>query len=456
MTNLRPNISHGRDEVSLKELIVAAQRILSKWPILLGCVLIAIAIASVYNYYTPNQYRIEAKVAIEERENPLASFEGVMDLGMASTNNAELETRMAVLESYSHNVRVAERLNWDVIYYNKGRLNKREVYNPSHFRITIDRKHLQVIGVEFNIDFRDQNYFLSYDIDEISADRLTLPSNEKLSLLEHSTLEGEHRYDEWIECDFFRFRVQKGPNLDQFLLNQKYTTSSFKITSKHEVAAWAEKMLEVSKNGKGQNPVLILAMAGPIVPKMVDFLNASILELQDYELQQKNLIAENTIRFIDEQLVEIEDQLSSSQRQLEEFRSENLIVDLNSEASNVLDYFTDLEKEKSAVSLQQDFYEYVLDFLTNNEIYSGLSLPTLNSFNDPLVFQLAERLLLASADYERLKYSLELTNPALISLEQEIEFTKQFLSNVARNALISSKIISEDLDRRLTCCSRKN
>ena len=65
-------------------------------------------------------------------------------------------------------------------------------------------------------------------------------------------------------------------------------------------------------------------------------MNASIEELQSCELRQKNLMAINTIEFIDGQLIQIESSLRNSESALEEFRSQNLIVDLSSESEQML------------------------------------------------------------------------------------------------------------------------
>ena len=183
---------------------------------------------------------------------------------------------------------------------------------------------------------------------------------------------------------------------------------------------------------------------------MVYFLNETMAELQAYELRQKNLMALNTIEFIDEQLANISMKLEDSENALEAFRSDNLIVDLSSEAEQVLEYFIELEQERAALSLQRDFYRYVIKFLESKENYSGLSLPTLSTFNDPLVVQLSEQLIESSVELERYKFSLEQSNPAVIELQKEVQYTKQALYNATQNALSSSSIVMTDLDNRLS------
>ena len=60
-------------------------------------------------------------------------------------------------------------------------------------------------------------------------------------------------------------------------------------------------------------------MKGAIKAQLVDYLNASVAQVQDYELKQKNLMAINTIAFIDGQLSNIEASLRNSEQAQKNF-----------------------------------------------------------------------------------------------------------------------------------------
>ena len=113
---------------------------------------------------------------------------------------------------------------------------------------------------------------------------------------------------------------------------------------------------------------------------------------------------------------------------------------MSSESEQMLEYFIELEQERAALNLQRSFYKYVMEFLQNKQNYSGLSLPTLSTFNDPLVAQLTEQLVESSVALERYRYSLDGSNPAVIELEKEVQYTKQALYNATQNALSSSNL----------------
>ena len=455
-TPISPQVSN---EITLRNILDSLRGLLVYWPMLLLSVCLGLVVAFVLNRYTPNTYKVSATVAVEETENPLASsIDGMLNLGFGLGGNGIVDTRVAVLKSFAHNVRVARNLEHGVTLYNKGRLNKREIYQPEHFSVEFDRNHDQLLGVEFSLTFSENNYVLEASQE---ADKLLAYNFHRGKVSEGANVSSfvpesiVRAYGEWIEHPLYRFRVDKGPKLQEFLAEQKATSSSFEFQSYEQLASWMIDGLKTQSNEKQQSSLLTLELEGPLIQKLADYLNASIEELQAYELREKNLMAVNTIEFIDSQLVEIEYSLKESEAALEKFRAENLIVDLGSEAEQMLEYFIQLEEEKASLNLQRSFYDYVLDFLNQEQSYSGLSLPTLSTFKDPLVVQLAEQLVETSVALERMSYSLDGSNPAILELQKEVSYTRRALYNATENALASSDLVMGDIASRLGEAQKK-
>ena len=266
----------------------------------------------------------------------------------------------------------------------------------------------------------------------------------------------ERIYGEWIEHPLYKFRIQEGPELKEFLVDKTTTTSSFQFQSYDALASWVIDNLKTRSNDKQQSSLLALELEGHLIQKLADYLNASVEELQAYELREKNLMAVNTIKFIDSQLVEIEYDLKRSEAALEQFRSENLIVDLGSEAEQMLEYFIQLEEEKACSTCNGP--SIVMSWISwrIKQNYSGLSLPTFSTFNDPLVVQLAGQLVETSVALERMSYSLEGSNPAILELQKEVRYTKQALYNATENALASSDLVMTDIGIPFGGSSEKN
>jgi len=335
----------GDDEITLKDIFRTIGGLLGSWPYLLGGALIGVAIAFFVNRYTQNTYELSATVAVEEMENPLASAEGALNLGFSFGGSGILSTRVAVLKSYAHNLRVARNLNWETKHFIEGRLNRREEYKPPYYNVEFDPLHPQLLGAEFKLELRPTAFEISAtQFDNLSGYNFDLA--EPLEYEEAVELEeemGSFAYGEWIESSNYRFRITKGEKFTEVVEEDNLTTPAFRFQSYDDVANWGMTTLATESDEKQQSSLLTVKMKGFLKPQLADYMNASIEALQGYELRQKNMMAINTIEFIDGQLIQIESSLRSSEDALEEFRSKNLIVDLSSESEQMLEYFIGLE-----------------------------------------------------------------------------------------------------------------
>ena len=66
----------------------------------------------------------------------------------------------------------------------------------------------------------------------------------------------------------YRFRVDKGPKLLEFLAEQKATSSSFEFQSHDQLANWVIDNLKTQSNDKQQSSLLTLELEGPLIQKL--------------------------------------------------------------------------------------------------------------------------------------------------------------------------------------------
>ena len=162
LTNPKRRRLANDGQLNLIELGAVVKYIFSNWLLILVCGVVGLSATYLINRYTANVYDISATIAIDETENPLSSsIDGMLNLGLGLGANSLVETRLAIIKSYAHNLRVVQKLDWAVKYRNKGRLNSREVYQPPHFNIVYDKTHVQCDGVEFNINFEQTHFTIT-------------------------------------------------------------------------------------------------------------------------------------------------------------------------------------------------------------------------------------------------------------------------------------------------------
>ena len=74
--------------------------------------------------------------------------------------------------------------------------------------------------------------------------------------------------------------------------------------------------LSIAQSTKNSS-ILNLSIQGYNANKITDYLNQLLYEYMERNLEQKNLVSENTVIFIDEQLIGIQDSLHKAETDLQ-------------------------------------------------------------------------------------------------------------------------------------------
>ena len=265
-------------------------KILGFWPFVVGGTIIGLSIAFLVNRYTKNEYELSTLLAVEENENnPLGSADNIISFTWSNTD--PLQGRIAILKSYTQNLKVSKQLGWEVAYWNTGRLVETEVYNKAPYRIEFDKTIPQPLGLRFNLILNEDGYSLSTE--SMGAVRLFNYSSEESVQFEGKVnIDGEYDYNKWIDSELGRFRLV----LEQEI-NEPIDNHYFYFQSYEQIAKKGIRSLNASAESKGSE-LLKLSMKGYNKSKIVDFLNTTVTELRRFELDEKNLMAANTIEFI--------------------------------------------------------------------------------------------------------------------------------------------------------------
>ena len=441
-------------EVGLRDFLRIGFLVLARWPYILASILVSLMIAFAVNKYTPNTYQLSMTAAVEESVNPLASSDNSLEFAFSLGGTGVVDTRKAILTSFAHNNRVARQLGWELQVFAQGTLGRREAYGQNYVKIEWDKNHPQLGGLRFDLSVSKDGVNITTEQEGKNLTSIDYTTNSQTALPKELDLEadlGFVSWGQWVESEYYRFRIVKGSGFNI----EDDRSRSFLFRSYDNVSQWAIKNLTMRSDERDKSSLLTIEMKGNHRQKLADYLNASVTELQAYELRQKNQMAINTIEFIDGQLLIIESALKDSETALEDFRSQNLIIDLNTKSEQMLEYFIALEQEKSALTLKRSFYLYVIDFLQNEQNFSGLSIPSMGAFDDPIVMQLAEQLVSSSIALERVQLTLERNNPARRDLENEVAYSRQALLNATNNALSSSYIVLKDVNERIKVAEAK-
>jgi len=160
-------------------------------------------------------------------------------------------------------------------------------------------------------------------------------------------------FGEPFENDDFNFTVRLR-NPEKFVLRDDASYKYyFYINNLNSLSNQYRNKLNISLND-AKGSILELSMSGYVPSQEADYLNKLCEVYIRSGLEEKNLIAVNSIQFIDSQLKEIADSLRKAEVQLLRFRLENRIINLSDEGQRIISQLTQLETDKRCWKLRKD------------------------------------------------------------------------------------------------------
>jgi capsular exopolysaccharide synthesis family protein len=178
------------------------------------------------------------------------------------------------------------------------------------------------------------------------------------------------------------------------------------------------------------------------------YLNTLMQTYLDLELQDKNEVYSNTIKFIDGQVSGVADTLRFFEKELENYRSENKIYNLSTEGAAVFDQMSELETQLNNEEFKRKYYQSLKDYLLR-ENYKELVVPSGIGIDDPILNGLIENLLSLQVDKSRLLATQTEISPAVKEINRKIEDSNRSIREILNNVDQNSLMLIEDLRSRI-------
>ena len=93
-------------------------------------------------------------------------------------------------------------------------------------------------------------------------------------------------------------------------------------------------------------------------------LNSLVDEYNNYNIEQNNQIADNTIHFIDDRLLIISNELNNVENGLKNFREKNAL-DIEAEGSQAVGMAKDMQEKLNEQELQMNVADMVSQYINN-------------------------------------------------------------------------------------------
>lgn len=408
--------------INLRKLFL---KLLSYWHVFVLAIMVTLVCAWLYNKYTQTKYRIACTLLIEEDKNgsiAQANDDLLQGFGLRPSMQ-NLDYQLFLLSSWSLIGKTLDSLNFGTEYYWQGLLRKVDLYPNQPIIVIQDSVGTLPFDIEFRVTYLGNNNFM-----------LNAESNRSYSLNKLAS------FGDKIEL--------KNGSIQILCNNYEWLTDSLKkdiyfiIHSPAKLQEYYKKHLKVEPaTREAKANIVTLSLEGYNKEKDIDFLDKLAAIFLNYNLEKKNKEANRTIEFIDKQLVGVTDSLAITEENLQKFRSKKMVMNLSAQGQVIIDQAMKLENEKARLAIEYDYYLYLAQYLSKDNIGEVPIAPATIGITDPgltkLVMDLAE---VQGQYYSR---SLGDKNPMQGQLAQRLKNTKdalkETLNGVMRNNEMAMK-----------------
>ncbi len=390
------------------------------WYLFVIALVIAMGLATLKNRRWIPTYLSQGTIVIKENTgyggSSLSLMQGFgVDAGYKNVNN-----QMIMLGSYDLTSRVVDSLPFlNVEYITQGRFKTRQLYRQTP--ILVEPKHIdaRAYGILYQVNFNSDGSLRISSTDE-AVD---------LNLVVH--------YGEPISCHLFDIVIWP----TELMVNSGKIY--FRFRTHESLVDEFMSRLQLSFVTEGST-VLSLSMVSETPQRDCEYLDklAQIYLLQN--LEQKNEVAENSIRFINEQLKSLQASLQVSEGAMTDFRQENKFVDVNSYAGQLMGMIAGYDQQSMELRLRETYFDYLINYIHTNIESGAVIAPTTMGVNEPILMGLVQQL----NDLRIQRGELTEKNVYYAKYTKDIENVKKAIEEVVTSMRASLSIEKEDLKRR--------
>lgn len=392
------------------------------WYIVVLSLMITLTAAFLHNRYATRIYPVTASIIIKEAgdisggellySNPLVDFK------------RNYVNELYIIKSYPLIQSVLEELNFGVSFYREGNFLTTEAYDYIPVEAIVLGKDANNINGVFKI--LDEHSFELKRSEDVRENEII-----------------KFHYGDTVTFNGVRliFKRKASRKLEpyqnvSFIFNY---TPPLNLAGSYIAklnADWAEEGAGViNLNIKSLNPV-----------KDKDFLEGLIRLYQDYDLQKKNLTASRTVDFISDQLDGISDSLRHVENQLERFKDENVVTDLTGEALRLYQKLEELETQKGNAIISSNYYDYLINYIQQNENLDQVILPTSVGISDPVLTGLVSKMVDMQLE---LKLISQPEHPLVIDAKKTISEIKKDIIESIKNLRSTDKIKQNYISKQI-------
>lgn len=399
-----------------------------RWHWFAASVIICLAAAWLYLKYTTPVYNISASVIIKDDKKGGAAgsnFSAFEDLGIISSSN-NIDNEIEILHSKSLIKDVVCELGLYINYSTTGGFNTTDLYGSSPILVHFPPEDADRLTDPILLTI---NYHAGGQTD------VTATINETV-LNRHFT-----KLPAVISGEAGTLTLMPNPAIPI----EGSGSIEVSIVKPFTLAKGYRSALSIEPTSKTTS-VATISINDTHTKRGEDFIN-KLVEMYNRDTNDdKNEVAENTAHFIDERISVIDQELGTTERELESFKREAGLTDLSSDAKLAVSERSEYEKLCVENGTQLNLIQYLSDYLDKPES-SYTTLPANVGLNDNTLTGLITQYNALILERNRLLRTSSEANPVIQRLNSDIQNMRTNLVTTITSVRKGLLITKSDLDR---------
>ena len=373
---------------------------------------LGVIIGGAYLYNATKFYGATTELLIKPQKDP---FKDALSESLPSAPRKEdIANEVKIIKSTKLIDETINKLNLDIGYYIEGRIKTGEVYKGTPFTVVGKLTDKNLYNVPFEIKILNQQSFIV----EINTDEYKFKRQSKFGVP--------------VINEKFSFIV----NPDSTIINRNAKISEipyiFKFKDHDKLIKKYQDALTIEKDQTAT--VIKISLEDEVEDKAVDFLNTLINNYIENSVEVQKTVNENTVRFIDAQLADVENQLNNVESNLESFQKSRTTLNLGEESGMLFQRVVDFDSEKARMNIQLKSVDMMYDYLTNsNGENMAISPSVLAEANDPGLQGAFDELYALQQKRSNLLFSNTESSKSVVENDQMISRSKQKISGIVLN-----------------------
>jgi len=403
----------------LKEFLFRYLRYLP-WVLLSAAIFLVLAFLKIR--YTVPIYHVQSSMLVKNERGAGGSKDARFDELFMNQGAVNLTNEVELLHSRPVLQRVARDLELNLAYYVKGSIRSTLQYPDNPIELIIGRIADSSRGFSFQVTIVNDGEFL------LNEGKKPLP---------------------------FGVPFRLGENICTIVRNKNIIISSLQKIFQVNWAPIPQAVeglrsgLKITQ-GSDQSTILTLSFEGVNTDLGKDVLNTLMAVYDSMNVEDKNRISLITLKFIDDRLNNLKDELGGVQGNLRNFMISNEAYDIDQQSKSIIDNLNTGAKAKAEQEIRLTVINWLLDYIKSSKnTYNAV--PTNLGIQEPALLQLITEYNRLQLDREANLKTTPASNPLILSLEASLEKVRsniyQALQNVKQAYLIESNSLKQQEDQ---------